>query len=87
MTVRMIQYMVEKYGRAAGILSHVHPHLIRHSIATHLIEEGCNVEAVRQTLGHEDLSVTSVYLKTSSKFLKSEHQKFNPSDRLSGHNK
>ncbi len=83
MTVRMIQYMVYKYGRSAAIPLHVHPHLIRHSIATHLIEEGCSVEAVRQTLGHEDLATTSIYLKASSKFLKDEHRKYNPSDKLS----
>lgn len=82
MTVRMIQYMVEKCGLKAGIPLHVHPHLIRHSIATHLIEEGCNVEAVRQTLGHESLATTSIYVKASSKFLREEHKKFNPADRL-----
>jgi site-specific recombinase XerD len=82
MTTRMIQYMVEKYGREAGISLHVYPHLIRHSIATHLIEEGCDVEAVRQTLGHENLATTSIYIKSSSKFLRTEHKKFNPSDRL-----
>jgi integrase/recombinase XerC len=82
MTVRMIQYLVQKYGRAAGIQSHVHPHLLRHSIASHLIDEGCHIEAVRQTLGHEDLATTSIYLKTSTKFLENEHKKFNPSDRL-----
>lgn len=82
MTVRMIQYMVEKYGKEAGIASHVHPHLIRHSIASHLVEEGCHIEAVRQTLGHEDLATTSIYLKTSSKFLRAEHDKFNPANRL-----
>jgi integrase/recombinase XerD len=83
MSVRMIQYMVEKYGREAGISLHVYPHLIRHSIATHLIEEGCDVEAVRQTLGHESLATTSIYIKSSSKFLMNEHKKFNPSDKLS----
>jgi len=82
MTVRMVQYMVHRYGLDAGIPFHVYPHLIRHSIATHLIEEGCNVEAVRQTLGHEDLATTSIYLKASSKYLRDEHKKFNPTDNL-----
>ena len=82
MTVRMIQYMVQKYGRAAGIATHVHPHLIRHSIASHLVDEGCHIEAVRQTLGHEDLATTSIYLNTSSRFLTKEHGKFNPADKL-----
>ena len=80
--VRKIQYIVEKHGKKAGILSHMHPHLLRHSIATHLIEEGANVEAVRQTLGHEDLATTSIYLKASSKYLRQEHEKYNPLDKL-----
>lgn len=82
MTVRMIQYMVEKYGKRAGIMSHIHPHLLRHSIASHLVEDGCHIEAVRQTLGHEDLATTSIYLKTSQKFLSDEHKKHNPSNQL-----
>ena len=82
MNVRRIQYLVEKHGKIAGLSTHVHPHLLRHSIATHLIEEGCSVEAVRQTLGHEDLATTSIYLKTASKFLKDEHNKHNPVSNL-----
>jgi len=82
MTPRMIQYMVKNYGLKAGIPLHVHPHLIRHSIATHLIEEGCSVESVRQTLGHEDLATTSIYIKASTKFLLEEHKKYNPTDKI-----
>jgi site-specific recombinase XerD len=82
MNVRRIQYLVEKNGRDAGLLAHAHPHLLRHSLATHLIEQGANVEAVRQTLGHEDLATTSIYIKASSKFLMDEHKKFNPTDNL-----
>ncbi len=86
MSVRMIQYMVAKYGKQVGIMSHIYPHLLRHSIASHLVEEGCHIEAVRQTLGHEDLATTSIYLKTSQKFISDEHKKHNPSDKLLGNN-
>jgi len=82
MNVRRIQYLVEKLGKNAGLSCHVHPHLLRHSIATHLIEQGCSVEAVRQTLGHEDLATTSIYLKSSSKFLSDEHVKHNPINNI-----
>lgn len=82
MNIRRIQYLLEKRGRSAGLLKHVHPHLLRHSIATHLIERGANVESVRQTLGHENLATTSIYIKSSSKFLREEHNKFNPIDSL-----
>ena len=83
MNVRRIQYLVEKLGKRAGLLVHVHPHLLRHSIASHLIERGANVESVRQTLGHEDLATTSIYVKTAAKFLKDEHKKYNPVNDLS----
>jgi integrase/recombinase XerC len=82
MNIRRIQYLVEKRGESAGLLKHVHPHLLRHSIATHMIERGANVESVRQTLGHENLATTSIYIKSSSKFLREEHNKFNPIDSL-----
>jgi len=82
MNVRRIQYLVEKLGKNAGLSAHIHPHLLRHSIATHLIEQGCSVEAVRQTLGHEDLATTSIYLKSSSKFLNDEHIKHNPINNI-----
>lgn len=82
MNVRRIQYLVESCGKQAGLLTHAHPHLLRHSIATHMIEQGANVESVRQTLGHEDLATTSIYVKASSKFLLEEHKKYNPSDNL-----
>lgn len=83
LTPRMIQYMLQRLGVRSMVRHHVHPHLLRHSIATHLVEEGASLEAVRQTLGHENLSTTSVYLKTSKKFLMDEHKKFNPTDKIS----
>lgn len=82
LTARRIQYLLQKAGKHAGILSHVHPHLIRHSIATHLVDRGCHLEAVRKTLGHESLATTSIYLKSSSKFLRDEHARHNPSSEL-----
>lgn len=87
LNIRMIQYLVEKHGKRAGLMSHIHPHLIRHSIATHMIEQGASVESVRQTLGHEDLATTSIYLKASSKFLYEEHKKYNPIDALTKSNR
>lgn len=80
MNIRRIQYLVEKRGKSAGLMKHVHPHLLRHSIATHMIEMGANIESVRQTLGHESLATTSIYIKSSAKYLKEEHDKFNPID-------
>ncbi|MEW5946459.1 MAG: tyrosine-type recombinase/integrase [bacterium] len=82
LTPRIVYYVVQKYSLLSGINIRVHPHLLRHSIATHLVENGCHIDAVQKTLGHENLSTTTIYLKTSSRFLRSEHKKHNPTDSL-----
>lgn len=57
------------------------PHVLRHSFASHLLEEGVNLEAVKELLGHESLAATQVYTHQDVKVLLEVHQKTHPRNR------
>ena len=61
-TVRAVEFLVARHAKAAGLDQHVHPHMLRHSCATHLLRRGAPLEAIRKLLGHQSLASTQVYL-------------------------
>jgi site-specific recombinase XerD len=59
---RAIQLMVRKYALAAGIDERVHPHLLRHTFATHLLDGGAELRVVQELMGHSSPNTTQIYL-------------------------
>lgn len=70
--------LVEKYGKASGLLKEISPHVLRHCFATHLLSGGADLRMVQEMLGHADVGTTQIYTHVDSTRLKAMHRKFHP---------
>ena len=61
LAVRAVQLRVAAWARRQGLSMHVHPHMFRHSFATHLLESSGNLRGVQELLGHADIGTTQIY--------------------------
>ncbi|MBQ9987591.1 MAG: tyrosine recombinase [Erysipelotrichales bacterium] len=82
LTERGVQYLLDQQVRRSGILMKVHPHTLRHSFATHLLDHGCDLRVVQEFLGHSSLSTTQIYVHTTTSTLKEAYYKAHPRARL-----
>lgn len=73
MSHRAVQKLVRKHAENAGIDGHVHPHVLRHSFATHLLANGAGIRTVQQLLGHSQVTTTTRYVHVANPELKAAY--------------
>ncbi|MCR4951679.1 MAG: tyrosine recombinase XerC [Solobacterium sp.] len=78
---RAIQNICEAAGERAGLPVHLHPHMIRHSFATHLLDNGADLRTVQELLGHENLMTTQIYTHVTQDRLRSAVENAHPHAR------
>lgn len=76
LTPRSIQRIVKKYATKAGIVKDVHPHTLRHSFATDLLQNGADIRSVQAMLGHANITTTQIYTHVTNENLRGIHKKF-----------
>jgi integrase/recombinase XerC len=73
-----VRWIIKSYAERSGLDKNVHPHALRHSFATHLVNSGCDVRVVQELLGHASLSTTQRYTHVNMERLKEVYAQSHP---------
>ena len=76
-----VRWIIARYSDLSGLQKNIHPHSLRHSFATHLVNSGCNVRVVQELLGHASISTTQRYTHVDIERLKKVYSESHPGAR------
>ncbi len=81
MSHRQAWVIFRQFAELSGLTKHVTPHVMRHSFATHLLENGADLMTIKELLGHESLSTTQIYTNVSLEHMRRSYEEAHPRDR------
>lgn len=84
LSTRSVRRKMDKYLKMAGLDPSISPHTLRHSFATHMINNGADLRSVQELLGHQSLSTTQVYTHLTTSRIKDVYDSAHPRDSLAG---
>jgi len=78
LTQRSVQLRLERWSRKNNLPEHIHPHMLRHSFASHLLESSQDIRAVQELLGHSNIGTTQIYTHLDFQYLSGVYDKAHP---------